>query len=126
MKNDEFVWMIFVIAAIIVAVLYSLSKWMGVPFDTLIRVIGWLAVLLATVIALGYLGVLKNLWPWSIGFIYVSFWPAINHWTLKIPGFSDEVSFWGEWYTKMIIFIILVALGYALKAWISNRNSNRW
>jgi len=126
MKRDDLVPAIIIVSMIIGAVLYLFSKWMGLPFDLLIRTIGLLVMWLITLAGLIYLGFIKDWWPWMIGLLYACFWPAINHWAIKMPGFSDEVSWWGEWYTKLFVFIILVGCGYAIKAWFSNRNNNHW
>lgn len=62
---------------------------------------------------------LKNTWPVLLGVLWMSFWPALDHWATKtVPPFfhtDDATVWWAAWYTKWGGLLGLVGLGYLVK-----------
>ncbi len=68
-------------------------------------------------------------WPLALAFVWRSFWPALDHWSLNsftplksdsfsFEGYATEVStqiaWYAEWYTKWGVLLLIVLGGYYL------------
>lgn len=126
MNQNNLMGLIVGIAVIMTLIFWKLSKTLGLPFDTLMTVVWSIIGVLIMAFVLLKFGLLRSWWPCILGAIYICLWPAINHWALVMPGFSDEIVWWGSWYAKLVVLILIIGGGYALYYWINSRSNNRW
>lgn len=115
-SNGAAPWVIVLIMVVLVTVgiFSSLANLLRLDFETLMDVLGWLALIWGSALLLSFVAILmKASWPLCLGLSWLALMPAFRVW------FSEEVYAWVDpIWARCVIVLSITAISSKVKSYL--------